>query len=460
MASKQWRQIEELYHAALTRTGEARARFLSEACVGNPALRREVELLLAQAASAEGLLAHLSMATATHLASEPSVSALTGRRIGTYIIRERLGVGGMGEVYRAHDLKLLRDVAIKFLPLGFARDPDRLARFNREARLLAALNHPNVAAIYGVEDSEETPSIVMELVEGQTLAALIARGPLPLHDALRLSRQIVDALDAAHEKGIIHRDLKPANIALTGDGVVKVLDFGLGRMVGPYVGGEAESHSPTISLDRTHDGLVMGTAAYMSPEQARGRPMDKRTDIWAFGCVLYEMLTSRAAFQGETISDTIAAVLERQPAWQALPAATPASVQRLLRRCLDKDPKRRFRDIGDVRFGLDDAETVPGPDAPTIVSKWRAWHRMAAAAAAVALLGGAFMARGLIRPAPAAAAEVRVHQLTDMRGLEEFPAISPDGKSVAFVAHTAGNVQNLRAPRRWWNTASNHARRR
>src|SRR5437016_7966327 len=271
--------------------------------------------------------------------------------IAHYRVTSKLGEGGMGEVWRATDTKLGREVAIKILPASVAEDPVRMARFEREAQMLAALNHPNIAAIYGIEQG----AIVMELVAGEDL-----KGPVPVEIALTIARQIADALDAAHEKGIIHRDLKPANIKVTPDGVVKVLDFGLAKAA------TGELQSPTVTVGSTQEGTILGTAAYMSPEQARGQAVDKRTDIWAFGCVLYEMLTGRAAFPGETVSDTIVAILEREPDWAALPATTPPMVARLLKRSLEKDPKRRLRDIADARAEIDDA--LEGGKAPAMVA--------------------------------------------------------------------------------------------
>ena len=261
----------------------------------------------------------------------------------------------MGEVFRARDTKLNRDVAIKVLPDSFATDPERLARFTREAHTLAALNHPNIAHIHGFEDSSGAGALVMELVEGDDLSVLIARGRLPLADALPIARQIADALEAAHEQGIIHRDLKPGNIKVRSDGTVKVLDFGLAKALDPAATSSAEAaNSPTLSARGTHAGLIIGTAAYMSPEQARGKAVDRRTDIWAFGVVLYEMLSGQRAFEGEDISVTLASVIKEDVSWPALPADLPEPVRRLLRRCLEKDPKRRLRDIGEARLTLED----------------------------------------------------------------------------------------------------------
>ena len=341
------REIERLFHEARERTPAERDAFLARACADDPPLRREVESLLAQPPA--GMIDAPVGVLVAGLVAPPAPRLAPGSSIGPYRIESLLGVGGMGEVYRARDTTLGRDVAIKILPRHFTADPERLARFEREARVLAALNHPNIGAIYGLEAASGVRALVLELVEGETLAVRIQRGPAPVTDALTIARQIADALDAAHEKGIVHRDLKPANIKVTPDGVVKVLDFGLAKAAA------GERQSPTVTLGSTQEGTILGTAAYMSPEQARGQAADKRTDIWAFGCVLYEMLTGRAAFPGDTVSDTIAAILERDPDWVALPATTPPLATRLLQRCLEKDPKRRLRDIADARDDLDDA---------------------------------------------------------------------------------------------------------
>ena len=286
----------------------------------------------------------------------PSIAA--GYQIGGYTIVSQLGAGGMGEVYRARDTKLGRDVAIKILPRLFTADPQRLARFEREARTLASLNHPHIGAIYGLEHIEGTPALVLELVEGDTLAERIVAGPVPLADALAIAAQIADALEAAHDKGIVHRDLKPANIKITPAGVVKVLDFGLAKAATGSDAGPDLTHSPTIAtIGATREGTVLGTPAYMSPEQARGQVADKRSDVWAFGCVLFEMLAGHPAFEGNTSTDIFAAVLKTDPRWQRLPADIPEAIRRLLRRCLQKDVKLRLRDVGDTRLDIDDARS-------------------------------------------------------------------------------------------------------
>jgi len=300
-----------------------------------------------------------------------------GTRIGPYEISGLLGAGGMGEVYRAHDARLHRDVAVKTLPASLADDANRLARFQREAQVLAALSHPHIAAIFGLEESGGVRALVMELVEGQTLAERIAAGPIPLDEALRMAREISSALDAAHEKGIVHRDLKPANIKLAPDGRVKVLDFGLAKAIegDPASGsGSRPADSPTLTLEATRAGMLMGTAAYMSPEQARGKTVDKRADIWAFGVVLYEMLTGRTLFEGETLSDTLAGVLRAPLDFEALPAGTPPAARRLLERCLERDPKRRLRDMGDAWIEVDAAASGTAPVSappPAATPLWR-----------------------------------------------------------------------------------------
>src|SRR5690348_8143489 len=278
----------------------------------------------------------------------------TGANLGAYEILAPLGAGGMGEVYRARDTRLGRDVALKVLPEAFARDAERMARLRREAQVLASLNHPNIAAIYGFEDSGATHALVMELVEGPTLSARIKQGAIPVEEALPIARQIAEALEYAHERGIVHRDLKPGNIKITDSDAVKVLDFGLAKAVEGDAASMDISSSPTISRMATQAGIILGTAAYMSPEQAKGKSVDRRTDIWAFGCVLYEMLTGKMAFSGETVTDTLAAVIRAEPDWSALPETTPVHVRVLLQRCLQKDAKQRLRDIGDARIAIEE----------------------------------------------------------------------------------------------------------
>ncbi len=318
----------------------------------------------------------------------------------------------MGEVYRARDTKLRREVAIKILPELFAADVDRIARFQREAELLATLNHPNVAAVYGVEESSPSNSghatfaIVLELVEGETLAGRLARGPIELDEAIAIARQIADALEAAHDRAVIHRDLKPANIKVTPEGKVKVLDFGLAKVAEHDASAVGLTLSPTFSVHETEAGVILGTAAYMSPEQARGKRVNRRTDIWAFGCVLFEMLTGQKAFAaGETVSDAVAAILTNEPDWHALPANTPPHIVRLLRRCLQKDPQKRLPHIGLARFEIDEGRSDPQlePGAARAMAPQAAlWKRVLMVGAVAVIVGALGVAAGwyVTRPAP------------------------------------------------------------
>ncbi len=287
------------------------------------------------------------------------MSLEAGTKLGSYEILAAIGAGGMGEVYRARDTKLGREVAIKIFPEEFSQHPQKLARFEREAKLLAALNHPGIATLYEVEEFEGKPFLVMELVEGETLAERIARGPIPVDEALTLSQQIAEALEAAHEKGVIHRDLKPANIKVDPEGHVKVLDFGLAKAFADEVPESELSASPTLSRDATRAGVILGTAAYMSPEQAKGKTVDKRTDIFSFGIVLYEMLTGKKAFAGEDISDVLASIMKLEPDWNAVPPDLDSRIQNLLRRCLRKDRKNRRQSIGDVRVEIEEIIADP-----------------------------------------------------------------------------------------------------
>src|ERR1700728_2772853 len=299
-----------------------------------------------------------------------------GSRLGSYDVTAAIGAGGMGQVYRARDAKLGRDVALKVLPEAFARDADRLARFQREAKVLASLNHPNIAAIYGFEDSGSTHALVMELVEGPTLADRIKPGPIPVEESLRIAKRICEALEYSHERGIIHRDLKPANVKVTADDAVKVLDFGLAKAVEGDAAAADIATSPTVTRMATMQGVLLGTAAYMSPEQAKGKTVDRRADIWAFGCVLYEMLTGKMAFRGDSTTDTLASVIRTDPDWSLLPAATPQQVRLLMRRCLQKEPKQRLQAIGEARIALDEVlsavpDSLPAGAPLVTISRWR-----------------------------------------------------------------------------------------
>ncbi len=378
----------------------------------------------------------------------------SGTRLGPYEIVCPLGVGGMGEVYRAHDTKLGRDVALKIVPELFASDRDRLARFTREAQALAALNHPNIAHIHGFEESGGVRALIMELVEGQDLAQRLVRGPIPLDEALPIARQIAEALEAAHEQGIIHRDLKPANIKVRDDGTVKVLDFGLAKVLPGEVGGstaavEPLDNSPTSTAPAmTGAGVILGTAAYMSPEQAKGRPADKRSDLWAFGCLLYEMLTGRRAFEGTDVLATMANVLTREPDWDRLPAKTPPAVQLLLRRCLRKDKRQRMQDAGSVRVEIEEALSAPIGSASAVSQGGRPARARVAVSASLASALIAGLAGWYLKlvplPPPSVVTRVALTLPAEEQLAVLYPslAVSPNGAHLVYVARRRG-VQQL-----------------
>src|SRR5262245_61386164 len=430
MTDERWRRVKALFQAVLERPNGERAAFLASACAGDEELRREVESLLASDASDTGTLDWLPM-----VGDRPPAP----QRIGPYEIVTLIGAGAMGEVYRARDTRLNRDVALKLLPPLFAVDPDRVARFKREAQVLAALNHPNVAAIYGLEASDDGNTLVLELVEGPTLADRLASGAMPVNEVIGIGRQIAEALEAAHDKGIIHRDLKPANIKVTANGTVKVLDFGLAKV---WEGAPEPqlSAAPTLTATLDRERTILGTPAYMSPEQARGRALDKRTDIWSFGCVLFEMLTGRAAFADETISDTLARVLDRDVEWDRLPASTPGRIRDLLRRCLHKDLNRRLRDIGDARLELDDASAPLAEPAVGRHEKRRGRVLQLAAVlivVALAAVGTYLLARegGVTAPA--------FRQLTFRHGTITGARLAVDGQTVVYRATWSGAPPEL-----------------
>jgi serine/threonine-protein kinase len=372
-----------------------------------------------------------------------------GQRIGVYEVSGSLGAGGMGEVYRARDTRLGRDVALKILPELFASDPERLARFEREAQVLASLNHPHIAAIHGLEESGDVRALVMELVDGETLAERIEGRPLAVDETLAIARQIADALEAAHEQGIIHRDLKPANIKITTGGVVKVLDFGLAKLSDPNASRAAGTNatmSPTlISPAVTTVGVLLGTAAYMAPEQARGRPTDRRVDVWAFGCVLFEMLSGKQAFPGSDVTEVLATVLKSEPEWSALPSSTPPRIRAVLERCLQKDPKLRIRDIGDVRLALDGAFETAAATVSQVApaASRRSFWLVAVVVAALVAAGATWL---LSRPSPVAPPLLRFALVLPTGDLLPFAAgtmvaVSPDGQTLAYRASRNGNIR-------------------
>ncbi|MGH9451503.1 MAG: protein kinase domain-containing protein, partial [Terriglobia bacterium] len=499
MKPERWREIERLYQAALERAASGREAFLREACGADDDLRREVESLLESNDEAGSFIERPAIEVAAgsvaeevdrrvrgdglrspdhpqspgHSRESVNPALQPGAAVSHYRIVERIGAGGMGVVYRAEDTTLKRQVALKFLPEAFAQDADRLSRFKREAQVLASLNHPNIASIYGLEEAGGVLALVMELVEGKTLAGRIQSGAIPLEEALPLAKQIAEALEAAHDKGIIHRDLKPANIKITPERAAKVLDFGLAKVLDVGAGlappDRAQQalplqNAPTLSTAATETGMILGTAGYMSPEQAKGQRVDRRADIWAFGCVLFEMISGRKAFEGETMPETLAAVLKSEPDWSALGSDTPPPVQALIRRCLVKDPKQRLQAIGDARITIEEtisgvfsadsvAASLPPTDAQTTpLHSWRRalpWARVplakrhewviAGVVVAVAIL--AAVAWGLYshfaQQVSVPFQNFTITQITDS-GDEKAAAISPDGKYILSVRGKGG----------------------
>ena len=424
MQAERWQQIEKLYFAAQAQPAEERAAFLAEACAGDPALRGEVESLLDQEA---GAFLEDAPPAAVHRLS-------TGARLGNFEIVELLGRGGMGEVWRARDARLQREVAIKVLPAGLARDADRIARFEREARAASALNHPNIVIVHDVGCDNGIHWIASELVRGDTLRRAMESGPVPAMRALEIAQQVASGLEAAHVAGLVHRDLKPDNIMVTRDGPVKILDFGLAKISSAEARAGGDFAVVTVEA-----GAVVGTPAYMAPEQARGEPLDKRADIWAFGCVLYEMLTGQRVFSGETAADVLAAVIAKDPDLTRV----PAKFRRLLRRCLEKDPKRRLRDIGDVWDLLEDP-AAGGAVAGARPARGAAGAWTAAAVFAIVAMAAGWIAWRATRPVD--------HPLTQfsmdlgpaaMTGASTTVAISPDGRRLAFPARGADGRKQL-----------------
>ena len=450
---RDWARLDELLDGALEQPTERRAAWLAEACSDDDALRARVESLLKLAeedgdglSPGGGLQGAVWDDLAESLGSDSAPSIAPGSRLGPYEIRGVLGAGGMSRVYRAYDPGLDRDVAIKALFRDLSAEEKSLRRFEREAKFLATLSHPNIASIYGFHVFDERPYLVLELVEGETLDEILARGPLPQDAAVRITRQVTEALEEAHNKGIVHRDLKPSNVKITPEGRVKVLDFGIARRVAPRAGAHI---SATATL--THAGTILGTAPYMSPEQARGEPADERTDIWALGCMLYEMLTGRRAYTGRTVSDLLASVLRDEVDFQSLPPETGGAVRRLLRRCLRKDPRSRFQHVGDVRVELEDIETdSETAQGTTPADGWRRRGPTALPWALAALFGVAAVGAIVLRPA---AQTVRPTQSSSRRFVLDLPpgaqmpkgdyaspvALSPDGRTVVVLAEEDGN---------------------
>ncbi len=444
MTPERWQEVDRVWHAVLARPQPQRAAAIIELCAGDDDLRREVE----------SLLASLDQASAAGFGVTVGVAAqslsLIGREVGPYSVTALLGVGGMGEVYRAHDSTLGRDVALKILPDVWLDDAERRMRFEREARLLASLNHPNIASIYGIHESAASAqlqrpvrALVLELVEGETLADRLAAHPggLPLHEATSFAGQIVEALEAAHARGIVHRDLKPANVKITPERRVKVLDFGLARAVAGDGSPPGLASSPTITAQGTRAGVLLGTAAYMSPEQARGHSADRRADIWSFGCVLYEIVTGTRAFGGTEVADVLANVLKAEPDWSLLPVGTPPSVRLCLERCLQKDRAQRFHDIGDVRLALggafDRAHDGGGTSPPTTRLAWAGWGiALIATAIAAALFWSS--SRPVVE-----APETRLDLVTPAAFDPLNIDISPDGRSVVYEAYDPERVPRL-----------------
>ena len=453
---ERWRSVEQIYIEAVQREGDARADWLTHACANDATLRQDVESLLACEVPAGRFIEEPALDVAAALLTDASHAELLGRGIGSYVIEAWLGSGGMGDVYRARDRHLHRQVALKVLPEIFALDPDRLERFKREAQVLASLNHPNIAAIHGFEQSEGLQALALELVEGRTLADRIAHGPMPIDEALPIARQIAEGLEAAHEQGIVHRDLKPSNVAVRPDGTVKILDFGLAKVLQPDVVMPADPTRSAITQSMGDPAaVILGTPAYTSPEQAKGRPADRRSDIWAFGAVLYEMLSGRPAFQGDSTSEILAAVIAQELDWNALPPSTPAAVRAILVRCLVRDARQRLRDIGEARIVLDNPSPATGVDTrssadPVSRASWR--RRIGVAVLAIAAAALAAVAAWQLKPAPRRSVTRFAFTLPDgqvfSRGIGRHSvAISRDGEQLVYSGVPAGLY--LRAMSQW-----------
>jgi serine/threonine-protein kinase len=437
MNDARWAHADRLFDAALDRTPHERTAFLREACAGDEELLRAVESLLKNERDAGGFLETPAIELMAQQRDAGPAVPLTGRELAGYRVIELVGRGGMGEVYRARDSKLQRDVALKVLPPALTGDADRFARLGREARILAALNHPHIASIYGLEESDSGPALILEFVDGPTLADRLTAGALPLTEALAIARGIADALDAAHEKGIVHRDLKPANIKVRPDGFVKVLDFGLAKAL------DSKGSEPTTlhEAEGTKEGIILGTAPYMAPEQARGKPVDKRADIWAFGAVLYEMVTGRRAFAGDDVSSIIAAILQSEPRWDGV----PAQARRLIESCLKKDPRQRLRDIGDAWTLLSEAPELTEAPSPVRSIGWTVAAALAIVAAAA--LWAPWRSSESATAQPLVRLDLDLGREMSLQPLLEptFSSlvVSPDGRRLVFEGSLSGGPSRL-----------------
>jgi serine/threonine protein kinase len=419
------RSIDKIFQDALERPAHDRSMFLDSACAHDPSLRPDVDKLI-RAFEAAGSFLELSPA-----------NSLVGRTFGSYHLKRLVGSGGMGQVYLASDSKLKREVAVKVLPGEFSRDPERVLRFQREAEVLASLNHPHIAAIYDLVHAGELRFLVLEFVEGETLDNRLARGPIPIDEALQLASQIAEALEAAHEKGIVHRDLKPSNVKITSGNIVKVLDFGLAKALHSAPPDPSSSISPGEGLAITNKGLILGTAAYMSPEQAKGQAVDRRTDIFAFGCVLYEMLAGRPTFAGESAAEILGQVMTSEPDWTHLPAGIPSGIRRLLRRALQKDARQRLGDMRDARLEIEDTEAeTRGPRASVPVGSSSAAWIAAAGVVLLAVILAVLMANRLREVPPP---EMRLQINTPSTAVPFEFALSPNGQNLVFVASGDGS---------------------
>jgi serine/threonine protein kinase/Tol biopolymer transport system component len=429
MDPQQWKAIERLYYACIELPVDQRSRHLNDACEDDE-VRQQVASLLVHRDRGLSVIERPALDVAADLVGRTDQRVLVGRSIGPYLVTALIGAGGMGVVYRAHDRRLERDVALKLLPGDVANESDRLSRIEQEARLLASLSHPSIGAIYDLEESNGIRCLVLEFIEGETLDDRLQRGRMHLDEGLRICRQIAEALEAAHERGIVHRDLKPSNVMIGPNASVKVLDFGIASMLAA-----TPSTGTAVGVGSSAAGAVAGTPSYVSPEQACGMSVDKRTDIWAFGCVLYEVLTGRKAFERASVADTLAAVIEQEPDWNALPRSTPQGIVDLLHRCLHKNPQWRLRDIGDARIDLVEHRARPGQ---VVAAERRVlnqpWLWMAAIAALVLF---ASLITWAVRPVPSAP-EIRLELTTPPSTDPVSLAISPDGRKVVFVATHEG----------------------